>query len=217
MLSAVCICLLSKAQTGPGGVGDNTNNILWLRADQISGYADGENVTTWVDTSGNDDDAVQSDTSKSPDYTASVTQLNNMPALYFDGNDNCMDLGAFTHAASDYDIFTVYKADVTTSAQTFESKTGKLALGHERGNTRAYSDGSWRGRRIEGTSGLIVNFKLESPSSGEVIINGAKQDSNQTYTQRAIGGGQRIGSTWNESGQHFQGYMAEMIFYNTHI
>ena len=47
-----------RAQTGPAGVGNSSNNGLWLRADAIN-LADSTSLSTWADTSGNDNDAIQ--------------------------------------------------------------------------------------------------------------------------------------------------------------
>ena len=44
---------LLQAQFGPGGVGNSSDNGLWVKADDITGLNDGDNVTSWNDRSGN--------------------------------------------------------------------------------------------------------------------------------------------------------------------
>jgi len=69
------------AQTGPGGVGDNTSNILWLDANQITGLADGADITTWSDVSGNGNDVSQPTASFKPIYKTSI--INGYPVVRF--------------------------------------------------------------------------------------------------------------------------------------
>lgn len=74
------------AQTGPGGVGTSTNNGLWLRAGDIQ-QTDGTAVTTWLDASGNGNDAGQSDASFQPLYVVNGS-LNGQPIVRLDGADD---------------------------------------------------------------------------------------------------------------------------------
>ena len=75
-----------RAQTGPGGVGNFTDNGLWLRADALE-LNDGDAVDFWPDESGNVNDAEQTNSSFQPIYTRRST-LNAMPAVRLDGNDD---------------------------------------------------------------------------------------------------------------------------------
>lgn len=75
-------------QTGPGGVGNSSNNGLWLKADAIS-IGNGAAVSTWLDASGNGNHANQITTSANPLYQ-STSALNNMPVVRFDGLDDEM-------------------------------------------------------------------------------------------------------------------------------
>ncbi|WP_249988553.1 T9SS type A sorting domain-containing protein [Polaribacter sp. Z014] len=71
----------SFAQKGPGGVGDSSNNGLWLRADSFSSYG---SVSSWKDTSGNNNNAGQTAPTKQP-ISHSTSNLNGMPIVRFDG------------------------------------------------------------------------------------------------------------------------------------
>lgn len=75
-------------QTGPGGVGSSTNNVLWLKANEgvysdggTTLAASGEDVQQWNDQSGNSKDAVQSTAAYRPNYQIGV--LNNFPVIRF--------------------------------------------------------------------------------------------------------------------------------------
>tara|TARA_R110002049_G_scaffold306731_1_gene505702 strand:- start:1535 stop:3373 length:1839 start_codon:yes stop_codon:yes gene_type:complete len=82
--------ILSFGQFGPGGVGNSTNNGIWLRADQFSG-ADGDPVATWEDQSGNGNDASRATLVEQPLYY-STSALNSQPIIRFDGSNDQMQI-----------------------------------------------------------------------------------------------------------------------------
>jgi hypothetical protein len=71
------------SQTGPAGVGNTSNNGLWLRAGDL-GQANGTIVPTWSDISGNGNDAVQGTAGTQPLFF-STSAMNNQPIVRFDG------------------------------------------------------------------------------------------------------------------------------------
>lgn len=75
-----------SAQTGPGGVGNNTSNVLWLEADQIGSLSDGDDITTWNDASGNSNDLSQPNASYKPIFKTGI--LNGYPVVRFNRSDN---------------------------------------------------------------------------------------------------------------------------------
>ena len=70
-----------NAQTGPGGIGNSSSNILWLKADAITGLSNGQRVQTWPDESGNGNDVSQSSSSRRPYYYTNI--LNGFPVVDF--------------------------------------------------------------------------------------------------------------------------------------
>ena len=82
------------AQTGPGGVGDSASNILWLAADNITGLADGNDITTWTDGSGNSNDLSQPDANFKPIYKTNI--LNGLPAVRFNKDNGRIRRTNFT-------------------------------------------------------------------------------------------------------------------------
>ena len=82
------------AQTGPGGVGDSASNILWLSADNITGLADGNDITTWTDGSGNSNDLSQPDANFKPIYKTNI--LNGLPAVRFNKDNGRIRRTNFT-------------------------------------------------------------------------------------------------------------------------
>lgn len=77
------ISLFGISQTGPGGVGNSTDNGLWLKADDIID-TNGSAVSNWPDRSGNGNNANQNDPTEKPLFYNS-SSLNNQPVVRFDG------------------------------------------------------------------------------------------------------------------------------------
>ncbi len=201
---------------GPGGVGDLTSNILWLRADYISGVSDGGSLSAWADTSGNDHDPVQATSTKQPTYIASNSDFNSKPTVQFDGSSDYFDLTALTHDATDYTIIVVYKSTSTAKQTIFDSKTGKVEILHEGDADKAFHDGSGRGTEITGTGTQMVLWELDD-AGASVYINGATSQSGLSYTQRPIGSNTILGCKEAANGDYFNGNIAEVIFYNTRL
>ncbi len=73
--------------TGPGGVGDATDNSLWLSADSGTGAAtNGDDVPTWEDRSGNNNNAANTTVAQTPNYITG--ELNGKPIIRFDDDNN---------------------------------------------------------------------------------------------------------------------------------
>lgn len=76
---------LVYAQTGPGGVGNSTNNVLWLKADAgTSTTASGSPISLWSDQSGNGIDVSQSTVIQQPLFQNNI--INGFPAVQFDND-----------------------------------------------------------------------------------------------------------------------------------
>ena len=86
LLLTLTISFFSFAQTGPGGIQSTdglSNMIMWLDANQVTGITNGNNVTTWEDLSGFDNDASQSLVASKPNWFDNV--VNGFPYVFFDG------------------------------------------------------------------------------------------------------------------------------------
>ncbi|MEL6535918.1 MAG: Calx-beta domain-containing protein, partial [Bacteroidota bacterium] len=95
--------LAALAQQGPGGVAPANGSdklVLWLRADSISGLANGDPIPSWADMSGYGHDATQAVAANQPSFIA--TALNGLPAVQLDGVDDYFD------DAHSYDARTVF-------------------------------------------------------------------------------------------------------------
>jgi len=215
----VLFCVRLSAQTGPGGVGNSTDNKLWLKADAITGVADGASITTWSDQSGNGNDFTQSTASKKPTYAQSNSNFNNKPTVTFDGSSDFLDYGnGSMNASSVYSIFFVYRTTSTSPQYLFDTKSGKLRIPHEGGGDKAYYDGKARGTELRGTGTKLVEWELYdvSPKSS-IYENGTKTQSGLSYSKRAINGSTSLGANEAGNGKYFNGSIAEGIIYNVKL
>ncbi|MFT7057449.1 MAG: hypothetical protein ACJAR3_003098, partial [Roseivirga sp.] len=81
------------SQTGPGGIGNSGTNLLWLRADQITGLTDGQDISTWTDVSGNGNTLSQPISSLTPEYQSSI--INGLPVVRFNKTNGRIRRGSF--------------------------------------------------------------------------------------------------------------------------
>ncbi len=89
----LCLSVASVAQQGPGGVGNSTGNVLWLRADNgvysdIAGTTpatNGQQVANWNDQSGNSRHASHGTATERPQFITNV--VNGLPALRFTASE----------------------------------------------------------------------------------------------------------------------------------
>ncbi|MBK6777202.1 MAG: hypothetical protein IPG74_15665 [Flavobacteriales bacterium] len=77
----------AMAQTGPGGVGTSTSNVLWLEGNYGVTHASGV-VSAWADRSGNSNNALLPTTIPTAQPTLVTASVNGYPSLDFDGTDD---------------------------------------------------------------------------------------------------------------------------------
>lgn len=204
------------AQTGPGGVGSSSTNILWLKADAITGLSNGAAVSSWADASGNGANGVQNTAASRPVFTSSNSNFNNKPTVTLDGTNDFISLSALNHAASNYSFFLVHRSSSFNSQILFETQTGPLSLFYRgSGTDKAYHDGAKKGSSINTTGTTLILYELSSPNNSRIFINGSQSQSNLGYTQRAISAQSALGSTYDGTSEFYGGDIAEGIIYNT--
>jgi hypothetical protein len=86
-------CQFLSGQTGPGGVGNESDNQIWLDAGTLS-QSNGSSVNRWPDISGNDNSAAQSTSSRRPTY--SINSINEKPAINFNGSSQFLQTSSIS-------------------------------------------------------------------------------------------------------------------------
>lgn len=89
LAAGLALGLTGFSQTGPGGVGNNTNVALWLDAHTMGGV-NGTTVASWTDYSGSGVNATESDVNDMPFF--STNALNGRHAIDFQGSQ-CLTAG----------------------------------------------------------------------------------------------------------------------------
>lgn len=98
---------------------------LWLKADGITGISDGTSITTWMDSSGNSNDASQSNASYRPILKTGI--INGYPVVRFNGANQFFNFPA--SAFSSYTaatMFVVIKANADPEPSDYVSGFGEF-------------------------------------------------------------------------------------------
>ena len=104
ILFLLFIITTSWAQTGPGGVGNDTNNVLWVRSEDIN-LNDGDFINTWSDFSIHSNDLTQNISSYQPHFKLNI--VNSYPVVRFDQSNNRIRKNKFNDFPSE-EITAIY-------------------------------------------------------------------------------------------------------------
>jgi hypothetical protein len=217
------VSTLIFAQTGPGGVGNAANNVVWLNGDVFT-YSSIPSISSWTDQSGNGNDFLQATSSNQP---ARVT-YSGFNALRFDGADY-LRKGAIaalnTNTNTQYIVYNGYSPN----------HNGILYNG-----SFAESDQFFRTYRSAGgsiwswvlNSGLGTVKNSTTNSSSFQIVSSVWDGAAETYNSYKNGSsiGSQIGANGNPTGNYlntigaaannayrFDGDIGEVIIYNTTV
>lgn len=216
------------AQTGPGGVGSSTNNVLWLGADQGISTSGGL-VTAWNDRSGNSNHAYPPGAIPGARPSYVVNSANGYPALDFDGNDD--QLWVQDHATIDltqWHFFMVLRVDLQKNYNAWmvkgdDSDENFEVLSYDDGNIHAptkYSDGtrthpSTAAGQVTTSGFNIIEYSYRSADGRDIYKNGSSiHTDNENKTPRTNNFPLYIGNERSTSGRELNGDIAELIAYN---
>lgn len=125
------------SQTGPGGVGSNTNNKLWLDANKGITLA-GSNVSGWSDQSGNSNNAAPAAANQRPTFVSS--SVNGYPSLDFDGVDD--ELRVPDNASLDLTQWHIFLVVIVDVHKNYNAWMVKGNDGQENYEILSYNDGN---------------------------------------------------------------------------
>ena len=187
---------------------------LWFTADKITGLSDGDAVASWPDSSGNSRDATQATSGRRPIYKTST--LNGKPVVRFTAANAHRLVSAFSDIAQPTTLFIVYSISANTG--TYQRIIDGTVSG-KRQNLYWYNNkiGENAGSSLEYNktipfSHLILSVLCNGASS-QIWGNGTSQVSGNAGTQ--VLNGMSIGSYYDGSVQHFNGDIAEIVYYSS--
>ena len=225
------------AQTGPGGVGQSTSNGLWLKADALN-IANGMGVSQWLDSSGNSNDANQTEQVARPLFN-SVSTFNNYPSLSFDGLNDWLvvDDADILDGSSSIDIFAVFKPKGHGAQREVQTILAKRDSYHQTSANSAYAFFFWNKKltvdvntnndrfdtgatsysndtnyllSFDFDGSLPANSRTSISKNGEVLVVG-KETSNRIYNSVNP---LTIGDLNDGDNRYTKGEMAEIIHFN---
>jgi hypothetical protein len=214
---------------GPAGVGDGTNNVLWLQADKITGLSDGNDITLWEDNSGNSNDIAQSNTLYTPRYYSNV--VNSQPVVRFEQADNRFRKTNFSNfPTNEITVFYVnYTSDNGDGVLSYASSANDNEfLIFNNSNLSVYR--GTNGNRSTGLSGSGSTWRIMTATwntsngntqfyrNGNLDYNTNNFGTGSSITQGgclAIGGEQDAVDGGYAAGQSHQGDIPEVMIYNS--
>lgn len=211
---------------GPGGVGDATNNKLWVKPEDLAVVADATDITTWPDVSGNSHDLTQSNASFTPRYYNNI--LNSKPAVRFDQANGRLIHNSFADFPSSA-ITTIFVNRNSDSGDGFVSyattANNNEYLLFNSANAAIYRQASniSTGTTLNGNTFRIFGTTWQSSNgNARTYINGTQQFTGTISTGTnivtggclALAGEQDAVDGGYASGQSHQGDFMEVIIYN---
>jgi hypothetical protein len=222
MLAFICITsITANAQTGPGGVGNSSSNQLWLKADDITGLSPNDPLSgTWVDASGNGNNALQLTAGYRPTYQLS----GGIASVRFDGVNDYLD-GVYTYSART--VFVVYNVNsslmLTTDLGQVWGNYGDgahIALDARSSNLNGFSfDGNGASRStakyaLDGNtySALLANTNIAPYTYNQMQLISTEFNSTKTMNRQVIGS---LYPAFAVGDHQYGGDISEIIVYST--
>lgn len=219
LFSSLLLSLSMIAQTGPGGVGNSVNNVVWLDGNEFT-FGSYPLISAWTDQSGNGNDFIQASSNRQPQ----ITNYYGFSALKFDGTDFFRTGGIPALDANNHTQYVVYNGSRPNHVGVLF--LSEYASSKNFGTTR-YNSGIRSSMRVDALTLLQNNT---SNTSNFQIITGLWDGGLQTFDSYKNGTnfGQNIGATGSPVGNHtntvginpnnnfgFDGDIGEIIIYNT--
>lgn len=227
-LFSLFIVTYTYSQTGPGGVGNSSSNLIWVKADEIPALLDNDLVTSWPDFSGNSNNLDQPSASFQPIFKTGI--LNGNPVVRFNKAASRLRKTSFSspttaltaiyvnsNADSDDGIISYASSSSANDFLLFNSSNIQFWIN----NVSASS-----GVSVNNSAFHIVNASWQS-SNGSTVVwkDGTKSFTSTLRTGGTITSGGSIALAHEqdaidgnyEASQVHEGDFAEVILFNTYI
>ncbi len=218
---------------GPGGIGNQNNNQLWLKADDLN-LVNGAAVTSWADASGNGLTAISSGiANEEPTFNTNAVNTT-LPSISFDGGD-FLNIGTpaslnLIPGTDSWSFFIVYNVAGATPQGTFFSKataTGgtrqyQYTIDDNAGTSRFSSSigGTLTVGSVVATNAWFVSAHTNNTTQKNSWTNegsdfvGAAIGAGQVQTAEVLIGARRDTGPTTGTGFHLTGDIAEIAMYD---
>lgn len=199
---------------------------LWLKADSLS-LSDGDQVSSWNDSSGNGNNATQSNSSYKPIFKTGI--LNGKPVVRFTASDDhiiCPN-GVFSGVSTETSMFIVMKV-TNISSEKFNFTQSVDNASNRYSTHTPYSDGKiyWDFGNISGNGRLSGSWGGDSSSfyywgylagSGMAIRRNGTQIHTKSTSGTFTPGTQTFIIGGKSGSEGMSGDIAEVIMYNRRL
>ncbi len=226
----VLSAFIAEAQTGPGGVGSQSTNILWVKSDSIIGLSNGDSVETWRDISGNSNHLTQTAGEFQPVY---VTNLKNgFPGIRFQTINNRLIKNSFSSFPStSATVFIVNKNNLESDDGIFSyasSTSDNEFLLFNSSNYAVYRRSTMSSSSISGNDNNwhIIDFSWRSSDGSTKLWKDGAQAYSTTLSSGvnittngclSIGAEQDGINSGYVDGQTHNGEFLEIMVFNTEL
>jgi prepilin-type N-terminal cleavage/methylation domain-containing protein len=183
---------------------------LWLDANDLSTITkDGSNkVSAWNDKSGNGNHVTQTTSSFQPEYVAS-SNINDHPAMRFDGSLTYFNLSSFTSPAT-HTKFIVFKSSSSGIQRIwFRSRVGEVFILNT--GTLSIDNGATVNNSNYTHQAITIGSLVFNSTSSEVYVNGSNVETGNSGTNSSTSNvtiGQGSGT------YYYSGDIAEILVYD---
>ncbi len=216
LLIGFSFCLTPAfAQTGPGGVGNSSNNIIWLDANRLSYAVDAE-VDNFEDFSGNNNHATQATSSARPSFKQSV--INGNSVVDFDGTDDFLEFG--THLTNDaISMFIVYKNENNSGIKGLLTTEKHLLFANNSQFTAVYANPvTYYNISKTLNTFSVTSLKTNADLSGSTLtLTDGNSASTPTRAEQANKTVSYLGVNQGATSLYFEGQIAEVILFNEEL
>jgi len=213
---------LTTVGAGPSSAGgfsplDIADLQLWLDASKITGIADGADLATWSDLSGNSRHATQSTAANKPHYQEAYQ--NGLGAVEFDGVHHWMSLD-FSSAVS-ADDHTVIIAMETQNTGTkadqrlIDFEVGRLLISCVTATAGkvGYWETNWVNAANATDGAQVLTWQLDNAGT-ELFRDGISIADSLALTNRALGGSVGMGREYSGVDYELDGLLFEVLIYS---
>jgi len=212
------------ASSAPFSPSDIAGLQIWVKADQITGLADGDSVSTWSDQSGNAHDLTNAGAVR-PIYKTAIQ--NGLPIVRFNGTSQYLTNSSFGFSTSAFTAF--FASSITATnfpaflAENNGATGGFVALGGDSGGKMAISKTgiATSSSNLTATGFSDYEYKSAGISAGDITVtvykDGTQGAADLTLTSLSSNTVITVGASKTGVTDFLPGDMGEFILYNSQL